>query len=186
MSPRTKAALKEDQKEHAEKPKKTVRKAAPRKSKKAEEAVPVLAHPKVTLKEHVAPEKKIYVYGVGRRKGAVARVRLYPKGSGSFMVNGKSVESYFPHFEYQKIARMPLEALSAGGIYDISVHVHGGGMHGQSGAVRLGLARTLVAVNHDFKTTLRSLGFLTRDPRVKERKKPGLKRARRAPQFSKR
>ncbi len=184
MSPRTKSPEKE--KETAREPKKAVRKTAVRKTKKPEEPKPITVHPIVRAKTQPTPEKRDYVYGVGRRKGAVARVRVHPKGAGAFVVNEKNVEVYFPHFENQKTVRAPLELLAAGGIYDISVRVQGGGIRGQADAVRLGLSRALVVLNQDFKKTLRSVGFLTRDPRVKERKKPGLKRARRAPQFSKR
>ncbi|HLC69778.1 MAG TPA: 30S ribosomal protein S9 [Patescibacteria group bacterium] len=122
---------------------------------------------------------------VGRRKCASARVRI-DKGSGKIVVNGKSLDEYFPFFQWQEIVQAPLKALSKMKDYDISVKVVGGGPMGQATAVQLGIARSLVVWNEDFKKTLKTLGFLTRDARVKERKKPGLKRARRAPQWSKR
>ena len=122
---------------------------------------------------------------VGRRKSAAARVRV-DKGTGVITVNGKKLGEYFPHFELQQIILAPLKALGKEKDLDFSVKVVGGGTKGQAVAVQLGIARTLVKWNEDFAKTLKSLGFLTRDARVKERKKPGLKRARRAPQWSKR
>lgn len=122
---------------------------------------------------------------VGRRKSASARVRLY-KGEGKITINGLSLEKYFPYFELQETVIAPLKALGKEKDLDISSKVVGGGKNGQAKAVRLGVARALVEWNADFRKTLKSLGFLTRDPRVKERKKFGLKRARRAPQWSKR
>jgi small subunit ribosomal protein S9 len=122
---------------------------------------------------------------VGRRKCASARVRI-DKGTGKIVVNGKGLAEYFPFFQWQEIVQAPLKALSKMKDYDISVKVVGGGPMGQATAVQLGIARSLVVWNEDFKKTLKTLGFLTRDARVKERKKPGLKKARRAPQWSKR
>lgn len=122
---------------------------------------------------------------VGRRKRAAARVRI-DKGTGVITVNGKPMAEYFPHFELQETILAPLKALSKEKDLDFSVKVAGGGKKGQSVAVQLGIARALLKWNEDFKKTLKSLGFLTRDPRIKERKKPGLKKARRAPQWSKR
>lgn len=122
---------------------------------------------------------------VGRRKTASARVRV-EKGSGVITVNGKKMTEYFPYFEQQEIIVAPLKALGKEKDLDFSVKVAGGGNKGQAVAVQLGIARTLMLWNEDFAKTLKSLGFLTRDARVKERKKPGLKRARRAPQWSKR
>ncbi len=122
---------------------------------------------------------------VGRRKCASARVRI-DKGTGKIVVNGKGLSEYFPFFQWQEIVQAPLKALSKMKDYDISVKVVGGGPMGQATAVQLGIARSLVVWNEDFKKTLKTLGFLTRDARVKERKKPGLKKARRAPQWSKR
>ncbi len=122
---------------------------------------------------------------VGRRKCASARVKI-DKGSGKFIVNGKDVNAYFPTFELQQVVWFPLKAVGKEKDYDLSVKGLGGGKKGQADAVSHGVARALLAWNEDFKKTLRSMGFLTRDARVKERKKFGLKKARRAPQWSKR
>ncbi|MBI4426449.1 MAG: 30S ribosomal protein S9 [Candidatus Kerfeldbacteria bacterium] len=123
---------------------------------------------------------------VGRRKSAIARVRYTEKGSGSFLVNGQDVSHYFPTFELQKTVRDPIEQGHVASVGDVSVKVHGGGKRGQAEAIRLGLSRVLVQRQPDLRSSLKKLGFLTRDPRVKERKKYGLKRARRAPQWQKR
>jgi small subunit ribosomal protein S9 len=122
---------------------------------------------------------------VGRRKSASARVRV-DKGTGKITINGQPMEKYFSHFEQQSIVLAPLKALGKDKDLDISVKVAGGGKKGQSVAVQHGIARVLLLWNEEFKKTLKTLGFLTRDPRVKERKKFGLKKARRAPQWSKR
>lgn len=122
---------------------------------------------------------------VGRRKSAAARVRV-EKGTGKIVVNGKPFNEYFQHFEMKEIVMAPVKALGKDKDLDFSVKVSGGGKKGQSVAVQHGIARALVVWNEDFKKTLKTLGFLTRDPRVKERKKFGLKKARRAPQWSKR
>lgn len=122
---------------------------------------------------------------VGRRKSAVARVKL-DKGSGQITVNGKTLTEYFPHFEWQDLVTAPLKATGKEKDYDVSIRVVGGGKAGQAIAVRHGLSRVLVSWNPDFKKTLKSQGYLTRDARVKERKKFGLKRARKGPQWSKR
>ncbi|HHY36354.1 MAG TPA: 30S ribosomal protein S9 [Firmicutes bacterium] len=123
--------------------------------------------------------------GTGRRKTSVARVRLVA-GSGNIIVNGEPVEEYFPTPVQQTIVRQPLEATNTAGKYDVLVKVEGGGMSGQAGAVRHGIARALLKADESLRPILRKYGFLTRDPRMKERKKYGLKKARRAPQFSKR
>jgi len=122
----------------------------------------------------------------GRRKTAIARVRLVTSGKGVFVVNGKPMEQYFTTFEQRLLANQPLKTVGMETAMDVSAQVSGGGMHGQAESVRLGIARALVALNPAYRKTLKKLGFLTRDPRAKERKKPGLKRARRAPQWSKR
>ena len=187
MSPRIKKTESNEVMKKEEKPKKITRKPAVRKPKKTETAaVGVTEVMSAVSAVEKIEEKRDYIYAVGRRKSAVARVRVYTQGTGSFMINKKSVVAYFPHFELQKIARSSLELIMARGIYDVSAYVRGGGIHGQAEAVRLGLARALVKFNEDFKKVFRAAGFITRDPRAKERKKPGLKRARRAPQFSKR
>jgi small subunit ribosomal protein S9 len=128
-----------------------------------------------------------YYYGMGRRKTAVARVRLYPNGDGSITVNGKSNRLYFGQRDaVTSTMTAPLRLLDLGNEYTMTVRVLGGGITGQAGAIRHAVARALVRVNPEWKSTLRKAGFLTRDPRMKERKKPGLKRARKAPQYTKR
>lgn len=126
-----------------------------------------------------------YYYGVGRRKTSVATVRLYP-GEKGFVVNGKPAEAFFSREDDVEMALEPLEATGLLGQVLISVVVKGGGISGQAGAIRHGVARALLAMNPDYRQVLRAEGFLTRDPRIKERKKAGLKRARKAPQYTKR
>jgi small subunit ribosomal protein S9 len=121
-----------------------------------------------------------YLYATGRRKTAVAQVRLYPKGTGKVTVNEKPADSQLTGF------LAPLTLVGLADSIDVSAHTHGGGVMGQSEAIRHGIARALVVMDENFKTTLRKAGYLTRDPRAKERKKFGLKGARRAPQWSKR
>ncbi|MDQ2885451.1 MAG: 30S ribosomal protein S9 [Chloroflexota bacterium] len=124
---------------------------------------------------------------MGRRKTAVARVRLFPNGDGTIIVNGKSVDSYFGTRDtHMATIASPLRVLDLGNSYTMTVRVVGGGVTGQAGAIRHALARALVRMNPEAKPALRKAGFLTRDPRMKERKKPGLKRARKAPQYTKR
>jgi small subunit ribosomal protein S9 len=127
-------------------------------------------------------------YGLGRRKTSIARVRLIPNGDGSITVNGKSAEAYFgDRGMVMATIAAPLRALELNSnAYSLNIRVEGGGTTGQAGAIRHGLARALVSMNPDFKAALRKAGYLTRDPRMKERKKPGLKRARKAPQYTKR
>jgi len=127
-----------------------------------------------------------YYEGVGRRKVATARVRLYPGEDGAIIVNDKPVEEYFPRQWDVIHLREPLKVTDTMGSYRITVKVKGGGISGQAGAVRHGIARALMEANPDLKPVLRRGGFLTRDARVKERKKAGLKRARKAPQYTKR
>ena len=132
------------------------------------------------------PIKGDYFYGTGRRKTAVARVRVYSNGDGSITVNGKNAQNYFGQSAtHMATVSSPLRTLDLSG-YTITVRVVGGGTSGQAGAIRHGLARALVRMNADFKPALRGAGYLTRDPRMKERKKYGLKRARKAPQYTKR
>ena len=123
--------------------------------------------------------------GTGRRKDSVARVRLVP-GNGKITVNGKDVDQYIPIPNLVKDLKQPLTLTETDGQYDVHVNVNGGGFSGQAGAIRLGVARALLEVDPDFRGPLKKAGFLTRDPRMKERKKPGLKKARKASQFSKR
>ncbi|MCQ2082381.1 MAG: 30S ribosomal protein S9 [Lachnospiraceae bacterium] len=124
-------------------------------------------------------------YGTGRRKKSIARVYL-TSGKGNITVNKRPIDEYFGLETLKVIVRQPLVATETEGKYDINVNVKGGGYTGQAGAIRHGIARALLQVDGEFRSTLKKAGFLTRDPRMKERKKPGLKAARRAPQFSKR
>jgi small subunit ribosomal protein S9 len=126
-----------------------------------------------------------YYYGVGRRKTAAAQVRVYPSGGGAMVVNGRPVEEYFSRLADFQAVHAPLEAAGLSH-YTVTVQVRGGGPGGQAGAVVQGLARALVEADPDLRSVLRRGGYLTRDPREKERKKPGLKRARKAPQYTKR
>lgn len=129
--------------------------------------------------------EKPYFYGTGRRKSSVARVRVYP-GTGNITINDRSIDDYFGLETLKLIVRQPLELTKTLGKYDIVARVAGGGVSGQAGAVRHGLSRALLQAGDDMRPILKKAGFLTRDPRMKERKKYGLKAARRAPQFSKR
>ena len=128
---------------------------------------------------------KPYFYGTGRRKKSVARVRIVP-GTGVISVNKKTVDEYFGLETLKLIINQPFEATGTVGKFDIIANVNGGGLSGQAGAIRHGLSRALVQADEAHKAALKAAGFLTRDPRMKERKKYGLKAARRAPQFSKR
>ena len=130
--------------------------------------------------------KKPYQYGTGRRKSSVARVHLFEGGSGSITINGRDIDDYFGLETLKMVVRQPLEATGNAGKMDIVATVAGGGVSGQAGALRHGIARALLSVDPAYRTILKQAGFLTRDPRMKERKKYGLKAARRAPQFSKR
>ena len=130
--------------------------------------------------------KKKYFYGTGRRKSSVARVRVYENGTGSIIVNGRDIDEYFGLDTLKLIVRQPLVTTELVDKVDVVVSVCGGGVSGQAGAIRHGIARALLTVNPEFRASLKAAGFLTRDPRMKERKKYGLKAARRAPQFSKR
>jgi small subunit ribosomal protein S9 len=127
-----------------------------------------------------------YYEGIGRRKAASARVRLFPGGTGKFIVNDKPLADYLPRQGDVEILMEPLTAIGHERSYDISVHVDGGGISGQRDAIKLGIARALLLVDPDTRGTLKAGGWLTRDARIKERKKPGLKRARKAPTFTKR
>jgi small subunit ribosomal protein S9 len=121
----------------------------------------------------------------GRRKGAVARVRIRP-GAGAITINGRDIAAYFPSKTHQMILTEPLRITSTDEAYDVDASLHGGGISGQAGALRLGIARALVELDPEMRTTLKRAGFLTRDQREKESKKYGLKKARKAPQYSKR
>ena len=130
--------------------------------------------------------KKPYMYGTGRRKSSVARVHLFEGGNGSITINGRDIDDYFGLETLKMVVRQPLEATGTTGKVDIVATVTGGSVSGQAGALRHGIARALLSVDPAYRTVLKQAGFLTRDPRMKERKKYGLKAARRAPQFSKR
>ena len=130
--------------------------------------------------------KKPYLYGTGRRKSSVARVHVYPNGTGSITINGRSIDEYFGLEAMKMVVRQPLVATANEGKVDIVATVKGGGFSGQAGALRHGIARALLLAADENRAILKKAGFLTRDPRMKERKKYGLKAARRAPQFSKR
>ncbi|GEK28059.1 30S ribosomal protein S9 [Furfurilactobacillus siliginis] len=123
--------------------------------------------------------------GTGRRKNSVARVRLVP-GTGKITMNGKDITEYIPFANLREVVLQPFAATETTGNYDVLVNVNGGGFSGQAGATRHGIARALLTVDPDFRAALKSAGLLTRDARMKERKKPGLKKARKASQFSKR
>ena len=129
--------------------------------------------------------EKIYYYGTGRRKNAIARVRL-TEGTGKITINGKDIDDFFGMETLKVIVKQPLTVTNTVAKYDVIVKVTGGGFTGQAGAIRHGIARALNEANSEFRPILKSNGFLTRDPRMKERKKYGLKKARKAPQFSKR
>ena len=128
--------------------------------------------------------KKPYHYGTGRRKSSVARVRVFPNGTGTITINGRDIDDYFGLETLKLIVRQPLDATDTLGKVDIVATVTGGGVTGQAGAIRHGISRALLEMNAELRPVLKAAGFLTRDPRMKERKKYGLKAARRAPQFS--
>ena len=130
--------------------------------------------------------KKPYLYGTGRRKSSVARVHLFPGGTGIITINGRDIDEYFGLETLKYIVRQPLSATDMVSKVDINATVKGGGVTGQAGAIRHGIARALLLVDENYRSALKAAGFLTRDSRMKERKKYGLKAARRAPQFSKR
>ena len=130
--------------------------------------------------------KRQYQYGTGRRKSSIARVRVYEGGTGSIIINGRDIDEYFGLDTLKMVVRQPLVTTELVGKVDIICTVKGGGVSGQAGAFRHGISRALLGVNPELRGALKAAGFLTRDPRMKERKKYGLKAARRAPQFSKR
>ena len=132
-----------------------------------------------------AKTDKIMFYGTGRRKSSIARVRLI-EGKGTITINGKNIDEYLGTDTLKVIVRQPLTATNTTDKYDVICKVQGGGFTGQAGAIRLGIARALLEANSEYRPILKSAGFLTRDPRAKERKKYVLKKARKAPQFSKR
>jgi small subunit ribosomal protein S9 len=129
--------------------------------------------------------EKVQYYGTGRRKKSVARVRLIP-GAGKITINGRDIEEYFGLETLKVLARQPLELTGTAGKFDVVASVHGGGFTGQAGALRHGISRALEQADPEYRPILKKAGFMTRDPRMKERKKYGLKKARKASQFSKR
>ena len=131
-------------------------------------------------------KKKVQYWGTGRRKKAIARVRLIPNGTGAIVINKKTIEEYFGLDTLKLIVRQPLVLTESESKYDVMVNVCGGGYTGQAGAIRHGISRALITADPELRGALKKAGFLTRDPRMKERKKYGLKAARRAPPFSKR
>ena len=130
--------------------------------------------------------KKPYMYGTGRRKSSVARVHLFPGGTGKITINGRDIDDYFGLDTLKLIVRQPFGATNTMDKFDVEATVTGGGVTGQAGAIRHGISRALLEVDGDFRQALKKAGFLTRDPREKERRKYGLKKARKASQFSKR
>ena len=134
----------------------------------------------------MAVKKTEQFIGTGRRKKSVARVRLNPNGKGNITINDRTIDEYFSLDTFKFIVRQPLELVGITNKVDITIRVNGGGTNGQAGAIRLGIARCLVKMDENMKKELRAAGFLTRDARAKERKKPGLKKASKSPHFSKR
>ena len=134
----------------------------------------------------IPANKNVEFAATGRRKNSIARVRLTPNGKGQFIINKLPIEEYFNLGVYRLVANQPFEVTETLGKYDVVVNVHGGGLSGQAGAIRHGIARALVKADESLKPEIKKAGFLTRDARVKERKKYGLKKARKAPQFRKR
>ena len=166
-----------------EKPKKKVKKEKVEKAVSKEVVKEII---KEEIKEEVSEQKNLYYETVGRRKTAVARVRIFARGDKSFLVNGKPCQNYFPTLELQQIINSPLEKMNCSDKFGVSAVIRGGGIHAQAEAVRHGISRALVLFNVDFRKRLKKSGYLTRDARMRERKKFGLKRARRAPQWQKR
>ncbi len=140
----------------------------------------------MAAKKSIPANKRVEFSATGRRKQSIARVRLVPNGNGIITINKKSIDEYFGLGTLKLIVNQPLELTNTAQKYDILVNVHGGGLSGQAGAIRQAIARALVKAEENLKEQIKKAGFLTRDARVKERKKPGLKKARKAPQYSKR
>ena len=134
----------------------------------------------------ISSKKKVQYWGTGRRKKAVARVRLIPGGNGTIIINGRTIDEYCDLETMKLVIRQPLVLTGTESKYDVFVNVSGGGFTGQAGAIRHGIARALIVAEPELRSAVKKEGYLTRDPRMKERKKYGLKKARRAPQFSKR
>lgn len=179
--------------ETAKKVEKATKTTAPKKAEKVEKTVAKKAEKTVEEKK-VAPAKgktikfpKVLQYtGTGRKKQSIARVRLVPNGKGLFVINGKHIDEYFGLGTLKLVANQALVLTGSEGKFDVYVNVNGGGLSGQAGAIRHGIARALVKADENLKPELKKAGYLTRDSRIKERKKYGLKKARKAPQFRKR
>ena len=169
-----------------EKTKKTIKKTKEVKKVTKKPTQLAVGYPKKVEKPEVVAEPVKYLEGVGRRKTAVAQVRLIPRGEKIFLVNGKPIDTYFPALALQQTAKAALEKMNCLDKFGLSVKVRGGGITAQAEAIRHGISRALVLFNPDFRKKLNKAGFLTRDSRMRERKKFGLKRARRAPQWQKR
>jgi len=167
--------------------KKTVKKPVVKKSIKKTVKKPVVKQvvQKVIIEE-VKKLKTDQTWTTGKRKTAIAQVQFFPKGKGNISINKRTVKEYFPVFDLIQIVFSPLKLLNQEKVFDFRIRVHGGGMKSQAEAVRLGIARALIFFDPEWRKELKSAGFLRRDARKKERKKPGLKRARRAPQWAKR
>jgi small subunit ribosomal protein S9 len=177
-----KTKSKTEKKPTATKEKKAAKKPVKKVTKKKSEVKPKITTPKEKPK---TPEiKERYIEAVGRRKTSVARIRIFPQKDG-FSVNGKEIKDYFGVFELQEIVRAPFEVLRLDAKFFVSAKVKGGGKRGQAEAIRHGVARALIKFNPEFRKRLKKYGYLKRDPRMKERKKYGLKKARRAPQWRK-
>ncbi len=166
--------------------------AETKKKAPAKKAVPKKTAAKKTGNAEGKPEaatetsKGAYLYAIGRRKTAIAKVRLIKNGKGILTVNGRPMETFFTTHESRSMLVAPIKTAGLEGAVDVSAEVTGGGLMGQAEAVRLGIARALCELNPTYRKTLKKLGYLKRDPRAKERKKPGLRKARRSPQWSKR
>ncbi len=164
----------------------TVKKPAAKHAPSKAEGKAAKAHDEKPKKAPVHEATGAYHYALGRRKSGTAQVRLYLQGSGKIVVNDKAMADYFPVADLQDAILVPLKAAGVSETADVVVRAKGGGIRGQADAVKLGIARALLVHNPDLRTTLKPLGVLTRDPREKERKKYGLKKARKSPQWAKR
>ncbi len=162
------------------------KKTAPKKTVKKEEKTEVVEKKAPAKGKTVKFAKFVQFTGTGRRKSSIARVRLVPNGTGNFQINGKHIDEYFGQGTLKQVAYQALELTETSTKYDIFVNVNGGGLTGQAGAIRHGIARALIKADETLRPELKKAGFLERDSRKKERKKPGLKKARKAPQFRKR
>lgn len=177
--------------ERSREAKKTVARLGSTESKRTKKTAKKATSKKIDKDESEVSESKkrvrhSYLFAVGRRKKAISRTRLFKKGTGKIIVNEKAYDKYFPTFQLQQFITQPLEAVGKLKEFDFTIKVQGGGPMGQAVAVRHGISRALLVFDQSLRTSLKPHGYLTRDPRRKERKKPGLKRARRAGQFSKR